>query len=234
MHWTRYTVAHRPVTFSFLMHQYDILWVRYGVLFLKIGYIPRMAGSIDDYVVGPYEIQDRLGADQYAKFHEETNSSAFMGECALHVNTTTLLRRVRSGLHNFPGVEFRLPVVHVLPIWTLPQPRFYLWRCKKENVYAAKVWDYGYLINGIEVTAADIVPRQLVSVRGSNRRRLGRVFRRREGTLNICYDYAQYLRCTDNSESHEQNNTQKIPVMTEESYEGHSSLYSFIAGKEIS
>jgi hypothetical protein len=73
-----------------------------------------------------------------------------------------------------PGTWFnyasvRPPGLHVLPICT---PLIFICRDTwREKVYATEVRDRDDLVNRTEVTAADIVPRQLLTVRGSIRRR---------------------------------------------------------------
>jgi hypothetical protein len=61
------------------------------------------------------------------------------------------------------GVEDRLPGLHILPMTPID---FYLWGCMKKKVHATKLQDCNNLINHTEVAAADIIPRQPVSVRG--------------------------------------------------------------------
>lgn len=88
-----------------------------------------------------------------------------------------------------PGLH--RPLISVFP----PSPTdFKLWECVKEIVYAMEVQNRDNLINHNEVTTKNIRNqlRQSVAARGLNLMSVWCVFRRREGTLNICFDI-QYI-----------------------------------------
>lgn len=97
----------------------------------------------------------------------------------------------------------------------------------KVKVYATEV-RYRYdLIYRIEVAAADILPGQLVPASAQFDVPVGRVFKRREATPNICCDYAQYSQCADKSPPHEQSSTQKeVSVCRNKTWKEKSALFS--------
>jgi hypothetical protein len=114
------------------------------------------------------------------------NTSAFIGEC-----TSTCARELMVSIRRCPSpfctsskqlawqqlsgqMDWALRSDRLVSTFSrsdLPPADFYLCGCTKENVYSTKFRDRDDQINSIEVAAAGIVPRQIVSVRGSIRRR---------------------------------------------------------------
>jgi hypothetical protein len=132
------------------------------------------------------------------------------------------------------GVEVWSLGLHVLPIWPLD---FYSWGYMKEKFYAMDVLDRDDIINRTGVAAADIVPSQLVSVRGSIRRRCEACVPAEGYTWNICRDYAQCIQCAEKSAPHEQKSALKEALWSDDwkmlRRAEFAFFLSFVANKEM-
>jgi hypothetical protein len=141
-------------------------------------------GIVDDRLIGPYVIEDRIGCAHYLNFLQET-LHILMDDLPLNVRQDMwyhfdgapahFTRPVRDWLnHNYPGgwIGRGGPLT-----WPARSPDFTpvisLWGCMKENVYATEFEDREELLRRIRIAAEDIrgQPRLFIDVRNSIRRR---------------------------------------------------------------
>jgi hypothetical protein len=142
------------------------------------------AGIVDDHLIGPYVIEDRIGGAKYLSFLQET-LLILMDDLPLKVRQDMwyqldgapahFTRPVLDWLnHNYQGrwIGRGGPVT-----WHARSPDFthldFLWGCMKENVFGTEVEHREDDLRRIRIAAENIrgQPRLFIDVRNSIRRR---------------------------------------------------------------